>query len=357
MITSTRGKRKIDAIAGDGTKKHCCSHPFTHLPATLIAFNIFSQFLSLEEIVAFDTAVNNRMVRSHFLDVCRCMILPHTIKLSEKNFANWFRIRGFKSPVIELAHSVGKLNLQYLYTLGNVLTCLNVTGVELINDKALTKLSKNCHELRSLNLTYCSDITDVGLVEVAKGCHMLESLVLWGCYHVTDISLNHITLGCPKLVDLNLRCCKLLSDEGLQYLSSRLVHLQHLNLTYCRNITDDGLIGISKAFPNLRTLRLAYCLRITDNAIVALAEHFQCLEVLDLTGCEIGDNALAAIAEGAMKRSLRELHIVACRGVTDLGMHRLGSNCVALKSCSIAGCDLVTETGLASLQAHCKIVL
>jgi hypothetical protein len=328
---------------------------FDVLPMELIGQNILSQYLTLAELAVFDMALTNRAVRNFFLNVYRFVVVETPLEIKYEQTARWMRMRGVRAKHLKLWHDITKTSLLHLFRLGDHFETVNLMGHQSFSDILLTKLSQCAPNLKTLNLSYCSDITDTGIRVLAGHCRQLEDLTLWGCYELTDATVQVLAASCPRLEHLNLRCCRKISDEGLQAIARGFSVMRTLNFTYCRGITDKGVLLLAAAFPMLARISFAYCVLVTDATVLSLTQRCPQMECLDLTGCDITNQALAFIANSPMGRSLTELHLSTCRNISDLGLQQLGAKCPQLLSLHIAGCDQITLAGLRALPPTCVI--
>ncbi|KAI4980707.1 hypothetical protein ZWY2020_021192 [Hordeum vulgare] len=114
-------------------------------------------------------------------------------------------------------------------------------------------------------------------------------------------------------------------------------------------VIDDDLNVIAGGFCNLRVLALQNCKGITDVGMVKLGEGLPCLQTLDVSHCKkLSDKGLKVVASGC--RKLRQLHIAGLNSITDAGISALADGCHKMKSLDISKCNKVGDPGI------CKIV-
>lgn len=338
-----------------------CKHPIASLPFELVASSILCDHFTLEEMARFDQAITNRSLRSYFMQVYTHAVLTRHTILKFDDALRWMCVRGIRGRHFELWHGIGKVTLTSFFRAqsardgGALFETLNLTGYDYLTDAMVGRLAQGAPNLKNLNLAYCSDITDAGVAALASHCHNLRSLVLWGCYELTNESIAVLTHNCPKISTLNLRCCRKITDEGLAGIVAGFRTMYSLNFTYCRNITDIGVGYLAAAYPMLRRISFAYCVDVTDAAVRSLAQHCFFIECLDLTNCNISNEALLYIAYSPMARNLKELFISTCRNVTDAGITQLGEKCKQLTAFHVAGCDQITLAGLRALPPTCIV--
>ena len=117
---------------------------------------------------------------------------------------------------------------------------------------------------------------------------------------------------CLQLSHLDLSRCKSLTDDGLKPLITSRKMLSHLSLNSAGSVTVDEETGIQTH-------------GITDETLVALREH--------------------------RSKTLQELDVSWCRGISDEGLGHLVDNSYNLKTLYVRGCGQVTDI---FLNGHCN---
>ncbi|KAG8037950.1 hypothetical protein GUJ93_ZPchr0024g29092 [Zizania palustris] len=117
-------------------------------------------------------------------------------------------------------------------------------------------------------------------------------------------------------------------------------------------VIDDDLDVVAGGFRNLRVLALQNCKGITDVGIVKLGDRLPSLQSLDVSHCrKLSDRGLKAVALGC--QNLRQLLITGCRLITDNLLTALSKNCLHLEDLGAAGCSCLTDAGISVLADGC----
>ncbi|XP_012069470.1 F-box/LRR-repeat protein 4 isoform X1 [Jatropha curcas] len=120
---------------------------------------------------------------------------------------------------------------------------------------------------------------------------------------------------------------------------------------YC--LSDAGLSALGDGFPRLEKLSLIWCSTVSSLGLMSLAYKCSFLVSLDLQGCYVGDNGLAAIGRGCKR--LEDLNLRFCEGLTDTGLVELAQGCgKSLKTVSVAACAKITDISLEAVSSYCK---
>lgn len=86
-----------------------------------------------------------------------------------------------------------------------------------LEDDAVEKIAKFCHDLQDLDLSKSFKLSDHSLYALADGCPNLTKLNISGCTAFSDEALEYLTKSCKKLKILNLcGCGKAATDRSLQ---------------------------------------------------------------------------------------------------------------------------------------------
>ncbi|MGH0120472.1 UNVERIFIED_CONTAM: hypothetical protein FKN15_066359 [Acipenser sinensis] len=228
------------------------------------------------------------------------------------------------------------------------LTALSLSGCSKITDDGVELVAENLRKLRSLDLSWCPRITDMALEYIACDLHKLEELVL-------DSNLGYTTHT------LRLHSCWEITNHGVVNMVHSLPNLTALSLSGCSKITDDGVELVAENLRKLRSLDLSWCPRITDMALEYIACDLHKLEELVLDRCvRITDTGLGYLSTMSSLCSLYlrwccQVRRYAFSGdftqpglVQDFGLqHLFGMR--SLRLLSVAGCPLLTTTGLSGL--------
>ncbi|XP_058084377.1 F-box/LRR-repeat protein 3 isoform X2 [Magnolia sinica] len=240
--------------------------------------------------------------------------------------------------------------------------CLGVTDV------GLAKIAVRCGALRSLNLKWCLKITDLGIDLLSKKCRDLKVLDI-SYLKVTNHSLRSIA-SLPKLEALSMVGCSFFDDDGLDYLGNGSPSLQELSMPFLSKLKDlkslnsirlDGfrvstsilqIIGLS--CKSLVEMGLSKCSGVTDEGITELVSSCMELRTLDLTCCHLlTDDAILAVANSCKK--LACLKLESCALITEKGLDKLGSCCPFLQEVDLTDCS-INDTGLKCLSKCSELV-
>lgn len=187
---------------------------------------------------------------------------------------------------------------------------------------AVAAIGTNCRELRSLDLSY-TEITSIGLASIAS-LECLEALSLVACHSIDDDGLTHLKNGCKSL--------------------------QALDVSRCQSLTHVGFIRLAQASFPLHHLTLSYCLPITDDLVQSI-RRFDGLQMLRLDGCDVGAADLSSVGVGC--KSVKELSLSKCRGVTDTGLCAALAGCRGLGKLDLTCCQELTNLALFSIARFC----
>ncbi|CAL5183836.1 unnamed protein product [Lathyrus oleraceus] len=117
-------------------------------------------------------------------------------------------------------------------------------------------------------------------------------------------------------------------------------------------LSDTGLAALADGFPKLEKLRLIWCSNVTSHGLSSLAWKCVYLKALDLQGCYVGDQGLAAV--GQCCKQLEDLNLRFCEGLTDKGLVELAIGVgKSLKSLGVAACAKITDISMEAVASHC----
>lgn len=257
-----------------------------------------------------------------------------------------------------------------------VKSCQSLVEIDLSNCTEITDYDAEAiaqaQKLQSLKLVKCKQITDIGLGCIAVGCSQLQTLNLKWCVGVTDLGVELVVVKCKDLRNLDLsylqitnKClasiehlkhlenlalvgCVGVGDDGLTYLSKS---LQRLDVSKCRNVSCTGIISLASVSSHLCQLTLAYCIPVT-NALLASFQHFGRLQTIKFDGCMISSTALESI--GKRCKSLREISLSKCIGVTDNGISAIAACCTELNKLDLTCCRDLTDIAIKAVATSCR---
>ena len=119
-------------------------------------------------------------------------------------------------------------------------------------------------------------------------------------------------------------------------------------LDRCSLIPSDRLVDIVQRLPALRTLHLGGNASVTNDAVREISTACTQLQVLNLTRCDIGDDALELLPA-----TLTELQIGWCKQIRRRGLGFVAARCPQLRVLSAPGCDQFGDSGLMALAQGC----
>ncbi|KAF9453019.1 RNI-like protein [Macrolepiota fuliginosa MF-IS2] len=262
-----------------------------------------------------------------------------------------------------------------------------LSGVPKLSDEAVVALAEAAINLQELDLAGCSEVTDVALLEVTNKFLPLQSIRLNGAVAITDSTISAIAKTCPRLVELDLGDLPLLTPLALRDLWSFSRKLRTLRLANCSSLTDKAFpsaifdddsvlsrMGNEKPLPhrpntwlevlpplflrhkaeNLRVLDLTAC-NITDDAIDGIVSHAPRIQTFILTACfRLTDRALGSISQ--LRDHLDVVILAHVSNITDRGLVNLTRQCANLRCVDVSFCRNLTDmsvhelAGLSSLR-------
>ncbi|CAB1441062.1 unnamed protein product [Pleuronectes platessa] len=211
------------------------------------------------------------------------------------------------------------------------------------------KFMATLRKLQYLDISLCSKVGDPGIKYLTEGwsAGKLRELNVSQCSLITDISVMRIADSLCKLTHLNLSYCAKLTDASLEWLRGS--SIRSLDLRGC-NIQDQGLAAMEEI--NLTTLVLAECVKITDNGIKILCQNMKDLEHVDVSHC-VALSDLAIRAFSFYCRSLFTLRMSGCPKMTDMAMQYLTGEAQYLRELDVSGCVLLTDRTQRLLERIC----
>ncbi|GAB2218690.1 hypothetical protein Drorol1_Dr00001917 [Drosera rotundifolia] len=230
--------------------------------------------------------------------------------------------------------------------------------------------------LRDLRLDKCLNVTDVGLAHVAVGCGRLERLSLKWCMEVTDLGIELVTKKClglrfldvsylevtseslrciamlPALGSLAMVSCPLVDDVGLSFLGSGCPLLKVIDISRCDGISATGICSVVKGHPNLVQLNASHCMVELSSALLQLLKDSKNLNTLIVDGARVLQSTLHTIGSGC--KSLVEIGLGKCTGLTDSDIRELVPGCTHLKILNLTCCVSITDASIAAIVHSCR---
>jgi len=379
-----------------------------YLPYEILS-QIFSKYLTVDDVCRFDAAISDRGRRALYLE---CIGSEASIWAGdeEKAFSSegisWLSTRNIKirhfrclEDIVtnEMAIKIATfsshlhwLKMDFVIYMNHIVEkCPHLRSFIIIdshytyssisyNAKHIIRMAKYCPLIEHLDLSQCSGVTDtvvskiaecypklrilllldkidsisdISICKIARGCPEIRTLHLISCNSLTNDCLFQIAEDCPNLEDLDLFGCSLITDIGIIRIAECCPHLENLNMEDCRNITDTSIIRLSECCPNIKSLDLDGCDDISDASIVKIAECCHNIEILTMRGTRITDMSIIKIAEGCPK-----LEVLSLRGnmsIHDISIAKIAENCPNLNSLNLKYCGKITDIGIFRIVACC----
>ncbi|XP_054632474.1 dynein regulatory complex subunit 6 isoform X2 [Dunckerocampus dactyliophorus] len=249
-----------------------------------------------------------------------------------------------------------------------------MNDLHMLSDNCISALVTKCHSLSSISLLEACNLTDIGIkaiAEVAKlktfviegnkhASHLswkalcsssrgLRSLHVVDCRKMTDVGLKSVA-SLRNLQSLDISLCTKVTDRGICHLadSSSASKLRDLSLSQCSLITDSAVNMIGYRFSKLCHLNLSYCEQLTDAALESLSCSY--ISSLDISGCNIQDEGLAALEEVPLKK----LIIAQCINITDVGIENLCKYVTELEYVDVSGCLDLSDQAIRAFSFYCR---
>lgn len=152
-----------------------------------------------------------------------------------------------------------------------------------------------------------------------------------------------------------MNCISGVRDSLLGVVGSNCPFLRVLNIANARNVTDDGIARIATGCPRLENLDLSWCSRVTDWSILKLSSGVPFLRSLRLSETRVTDVGLSEVWRGC--RRLESMHLARCLHVTNTGVESTIAHCrIRLRSLNLASCEIVTDDYVCRLMHSCPVL-
>ncbi|KAI5424460.1 hypothetical protein KIW84_030593 [Lathyrus oleraceus] len=208
----------------------------------------------------------------------------------------------------------------------------------------------------------------------------LEVFIMVGCDLVDDVGLRFLEKGCPLLKAIDVSRCNCVSPSGLLSVISGHEDLERIDAGYCLSelsasfidglqnlkrlsiikiggvrVSDFILHNIGTNCKSLVELGLSKCIGVTNMGIIRVVSGCGNLKTLDLTCCRfITDAAISIISYSCP--NLVCLKLESCDMVTEIGLYQLGSRCLMLEELDLTDCSGVNDIALKYLSRCSKLV-
>ena len=180
-----------------------------------------------------------------------------------------------------------------------------------ISEKFLLELTMKCPNIEEFYLRHMSHsnlavVPSHVLPPKLKKLSIISSYIPTGWFAAASEVSRFVTLQYLDLSD----CSSLRDSDFNNFAEAK--DLQSLLLTGCYRLTDATLIVITNNFKRLTTLKLGGLNLITDTSVQNLLVHSTALSSLDLTGCNITDEAFKPYS------SLSFLSVAKCPNISNV---------------------------------------
>nr|CDS32125.1 fbxl20 [Hymenolepis microstoma] len=209
-----------------------------------------------------------------------------------------------------------------------------------VQPDVVEKIAQRCQGfLRELILRGCRNINDDAIRRFTVLCRLIEILDLSECQHLTDDACKYLGQNCPELQQLSLASCPNIGDVGMKWLSA-CERLTHLDVSWC-SVGDEGLAAIAQGCLSLKELKVMGCHDISSRGVGHIASRSFGLLLLNLSHCgqNITDEAMIHLAMGCP--FLRALFISLCH-ITDAGLRALAGTLPPTTAVEMLGITLPT---------------
>ncbi|KAJ4719392.1 F-box/LRR-repeat 3-like protein [Melia azedarach] len=222
--------------------------------------------------------------------------------------------------------------------------CLNLTDV------GLAKIAVRCVNLERLSLKWCMEISDLGIDLLCKKCQDLKFLDVSYLKLTSDSICSIATL--PRLESLAMVGCQLVDDVGLQFLQNGCPLLKTIDISRCKSVSSIGLMAITRGHNGLLQVNAGYCISELSAALLHHIAELKNLKVIMMDGALISDYSLQTISVNC--KSLVEIGLSKCIGVTNMGIIQLVSGCINLKIIDLTCCHSLTDAALCAIADSCR---
>ncbi|KDO81778.1 hypothetical protein CISIN_1g006499mg [Citrus sinensis] len=222
--------------------------------------------------------------------------------------------------------------------------CLNVTDV------GLAKIAVRCVNLERLSLKWCMEISDLGIDLLCKKCLDLKSLDVSYLKLTNDSFCSIATLA--KLESLVMVGCPCVDDTGLRFLESGCPLLKTIFVSRCKFVSSTGLISVIRGHSGLLQLDAGHCFSELSTTLLHHMRDLKNLEAITMDGARISDSCFQTISFNC--KSLVEIGLSKCLGVTNTGITQLVSGCVNLKTIDLTCCHSITDDAISAIADSCR---
>ncbi len=365
-----------------------------------IWYDIFTEWVKIEDVCRLDSALCHKKRRPAFLQLISLKVLlfnreeinvleRDSLIRSELGAASlkWILKRGIHLASIYLPYHYG-LNATDEQSIRDVVASLVLDGrfdkLEMISlcactyikDADLAAILLKCYgsvksiDIRQCGLTKSSAVhikrctkleafaasgneSAADMAEIFQACPRLRKVVLsdYGS-RLTDEVVLSVAAYCPLLEHLDFGGCFVVSDSAIRRVAESCPLLQWIRLMESA-ITDATVVSFCNHCPLLKRVYLDLCDRLTDAAVLAVAGRLPGLTQIDL-------DSVAAITSSAVEtlasrcRELEYINLSDCPNISDATLAKIAEYCSRLEELYVLYCDNVTAVGEAEIRSKCR---
>ncbi|KAJ6995940.1 hypothetical protein D5086_009786 [Populus alba] len=222
-----------------------------------------------------------------------------------------------------------------------------------VSDVGLAKIVVGCGRLERLSLKWCMEISDLGVELLCKKCLELKFLDV-SYLKVTNESLRSIA-SLPKLEDLAMVGCPFVNDVGLQFLENGCPLLQKIDVARCDCVSSYGLSSLIGGHSGLLHIDAGHCFSEVSPSFVKCTQKLKNLNTIIIDGGRVSDTIFQTISNNC--KSLIEIGLSKCEGVTNMGIIQLVSGCVNLKIINLTCCCSIADAAITAIANSCRNLL
>lgn len=258
-------------------------------------------YLTIHDIVVFDTSINSRLLRQYILETFSYLNLSRHHFSTRESYqhatVHWLVQRKFR--FIDLCFlPLDDVSLKVMIGRSPEMKVFRVGSNHCITDGSLVRLVEQCPQLERIDVVGNSWITDEFVQAISSNCKQLTYLDLAGVWKITDDSIKVLFMSIIKLQHLVLWCNFSITDSAFSFPRGNISHLKRITLNDLPQLTDHTLSAIASSCLNIGRIELVSLPKITIAGIEMLLTTCTKLKILYICGC------------GSVKTTLYELKCI-----------------------------------------------
>jgi hypothetical protein len=258
-------------------------------------------YLTIHDIVVFDTSINSRLLRQYILETFSYLNLSRHHFSTRESYqhatVHWLVQRKFK--FIDLCFlPLDDVSLKLMIGRSPEMKVFRVGSNHCITDGSLVQLVEQCPHLERIDVVGNSWITDKFVQAISNNCKQLTYLDLAGVWKITDDSIKVLFMSIIKLQHLVLWCNFSITDSAFSFPRGNISHLKRITLNDLPQLTDHTLSAIASSCLDISRIELVSLPKITIAGIEMLLTTCTKLKILYICGC------------GSVKTTLYELKCI-----------------------------------------------